>query len=104
MSKEKPFPFQVNRVGREDVQLVLPNGTEVLLCAHGASELARLLTDASKGQYCDGYRHGDESSMHIGTRNAMDAPFYTTQRIKPLKDLRASDVPRGLDPDDFTTD
>lgn len=78
----RPFPFHVNRVGREDVQLVLPNGTEVLLCAHGAGELARMLTEASNGQYCDGYRHGDESTMHIGTRNHDEEPFRTTASIK----------------------
>jgi hypothetical protein len=111
---DQPFPFQVNRVGREDVQIVLPNGTEVLLCAHGAGELARMLTEAAKGLYCDGYRHGDESTMHIGTRNSDDPPFrsthlirepaivYTTNWGKPSAKLRPSAAPRGLD--DLATD
>lgn len=30
--------------------------------------------------------------------------IYTTQRTKPLSELRASDVPRGLDAADLATD
>ena len=29
---------------------------------------------------------------------------YTTAKVKPLAELRPSDVPRGLDPDDMATD
>jgi len=29
---------------------------------------------------------------------------YTFERVKPLAELRPSDVPRGLDPYDFATD
>lgn len=101
---DKPFPFQVVPEGREDVRMTLPNGTEVLLCAHGAHELARMLTDTASKQFCDGYRHGDLSTMHIGTREGGPAIVYTTRRVKPLAELRPSDIPHGMDPDDFATD
>jgi len=29
---------------------------------------------------------------------------YTLKKVKPLAELRPSDVPRGLDPDDLATD
>lgn len=102
MADDKPFPFQVTPQGREDVLMVLSNGTEVLLCAHGASVLGAMLTEAAKGQLCDGYRHGDLSTMHIGTREKGPAIVYTTERVKTSTELRPSDVPRGMDPDDFT--
>jgi hypothetical protein len=92
------FPIAVDPKGTEDVTVSGP-GFSFTLCAHGARELAQRLVTAADRQYCDGYRHGDESTM-FGHTPVID---YTTERVKPLADLRASDVPRGIDPDDLVT-
>lgn len=61
----KPFPITANREGTGEVRVSFPGGS-VLLCAHGARALAHEIEQAAVGQYCDGYRHGDESTMYIG--------------------------------------
>jgi hypothetical protein len=66
-STEKPFPMSVKREGPEDVRVYFPGGS-FLLCAHGARVLAQELAEASKIQFCDGYRHGDGSTMYMGLR------------------------------------
>lgn len=93
------FPLDVGPAGRGDVVVTGPD-INFRLCAHGARELAARLLAVADQQYCDGYRHGDESTMFVGG----PAIVYTTKRVKPLAELRASDVPMGMDPDDLATD
>jgi hypothetical protein len=59
---DKPFPIDVKPLGREEVEIVGP-GFRLVLCIHGAGELIQRLRKATEHQYCDGYRHGDESTM-----------------------------------------
>jgi hypothetical protein len=70
-----------------------------------------MLLAAAEKQHCDGARHGDLSTMHLGSRGPDDPPFrttpaivYTTTKVKPYAELRPSDVPMGVDPDDLATD
>lgn len=37
-------------------------------------------------------------------RHPGPAIVYTMERVKPLAEIRASDVPLGMDPDDLATD
>ncbi len=61
------FPFHVETAGQEEVEVVGP-GLNFKLCAHGARELARRLVAAADKQYCDGYRHGDASTMFVSAQ------------------------------------
>jgi len=60
------FPLDAVPKGTEDVQVSGP-GFSFTLCAHGARELAQRLVKAADQQYCDGYRHGDDSTMFVGS-------------------------------------
>lgn len=93
------FPITAKPDGSEDVVVTGP-GFSFRLCAHGARELSRILLEAVERQRCDGYRHGDASTMFLGTKGE-PAITYTFERTKKLSELRASDVPRGMDPDDM---
>lgn len=59
------FPITAVLVtGRELVEVRGP-GARFTVCCHGARELARRLIAAADAGYCDGYRHGDESTMML---------------------------------------
>ena len=61
------FPIKVETRGTEEVQVTGPTFA-FTVCAHGARALAAALTSAAEKQYCDGYRHGDESTMYLGPK------------------------------------
>jgi hypothetical protein len=60
------FPVKVTTVGYELVRVTGP-GFDFTLCVHGARALAANLVEQANKQYCDGYRHGDESTMFDGS-------------------------------------
>jgi hypothetical protein len=64
----RPFPVSVKLRTRELVDIDAP-GTRITLCCHGARELARQLLEAADAGHCDGYRHGDDSTMLDAVRN-----------------------------------
>jgi hypothetical protein len=67
---DKPFPITV-KAHSTDCELVDVEGPgfKLTLCTHGAQHLANLLNEVAKksGQHCDGYRHGDDSTMLVGS-------------------------------------
>lgn len=63
--QNSPFPIEVEPQGASEVTVKGP-GVDIVLCAHGARHLASLLIKAAEHLYCDGYIHGDESTMLIG--------------------------------------
>ena len=63
----RPFPIEVTPLGTEEVAINGP-GFRLVLCAHGALVLASKLQLIGEGQHCDGYRHGDESTMFGGAQ------------------------------------
>jgi hypothetical protein len=66
MAEDKPFPIRVEPVGpgEEEVAIIGP-GFRLVLCNCGAEELGYMLHEVTKDLYCDGYRHGDKSSMFV---------------------------------------
>lgn len=63
----KPFPIEVHPVGQEHLAVRGP-GVDITLCVHGALTLASMLVDAANKQHCDGYIHGDESTMLVSPK------------------------------------
>jgi hypothetical protein len=45
-----------------------------------------------------------EKPKEVESKGSEPAIVYTTVKVKPLAELRPSDVPRGLDSDDLATD
>lgn len=86
------FPIQVTSKGIEEVRVCIADNVEFVLCNHGAHVLAQMLLDVAKGQYCDGYRHGDESTM------------FVTVKTKRLVEVRPSDIPHGMSAEDVAID
>lgn len=68
----KEFPIKATPVGQELVRVTGP-GFDFTLCAHGARALAADLVKQADKQYCDGYRHGDESTMFVVSRTPTEA-------------------------------
>jgi hypothetical protein len=65
----KPFPIEVTPVGREGISVKGP-GVDITLCAHGADFLATKLIEEANKQYCDGYVHGDKTTMLLSPKIA----------------------------------
>lgn len=62
---------------------------------------------ARAGEACLEEAAPEENRMgwHVSRlRGSKPAIVYTMDRIKPLAELRPSDVPCGVDPDDLATD
>lgn len=62
---------------------------------------------APPGEMCseEAVPEEDKDGWHADRlRHSGPAIVYTTERVKPYAELRPSDVPPGLDPDDFATD
>lgn len=86
--------IRVEPKGIEEVRVFIGEDLEFVLCNHGAHLLARLLTEVAKGQYCDGYRHGEPETVIS----------YITVKTKRLTELRPGDIPHGLNPEDVAVD
>jgi hypothetical protein len=78
----KPFPIEVHPVGREHLAVRGP-GVDITLCVHGALTLASMLTDVANKQYCDGYIHGDESTMLVSPKTP-SRPTTITDALNEL--------------------
>lgn len=86
----RPFPITVEPEGlSHDIVIVKFPGGRFRVCCHGAHALAQDLIGVANQGYCDGGRHGDESTMYCGRPPLIDPGEHKT-RLEQLKDANAA--------------